>query len=65
VIIRNPDRTMTQPPSQQDIEAPIKTAPPAVEKIIREVIKLERENLAGEKPRIRADVLKIIKDAVQ
>lgn len=65
MIIRNPDRTMTQTPSQQDIEAPIKTAPPEVEKIIREVIKLERENLAGEKPRIRADVLKIIKDAVQ
>ncbi|RZM79148.1 hypothetical protein [Leptolyngbya iicbica] len=64
-MIRRTDDTMTQNPSQQEIEEPITTAPPEVEKIIREVIKLERENLAGEKPRIRGDVLKIIKDTVQ
>lgn len=63
--IRNVNEPMTQTPSQQDIEAPITTAPPEVEKIIRAVIQLEKENLAGEKPRIRGDVLKIVKDNVQ
>jgi molybdenum cofactor biosynthesis enzyme MoaA len=56
---------MTQNPSQEDIEEPITSAPPEVEKIIREVIRLERANLAGDRPRIRADVLKIVKDIVK
>ena len=56
---------MTRNPSQEDIEEPITSAPPEVEKIIREVIRLEKANLAGDRPRIRADVLKIIKDIVK
>ncbi|WP_008318106.1 hypothetical protein [Leptolyngbya sp. PCC 6406] len=52
-------------PSQDDIEAPITTAPPAVERIIREVIRLEKANLSSDRPRIRADVLKIVKDSVK
>lgn len=56
---------MTQNPTQEDIEAPIKTASPEVEKIIREVIRLEKANLSSDRPRIRADVLKIVKDTVK
>ena len=56
---------MPRNPSQEEIEEPIVTAPPEVEKIIREVIRLEKANLATERPRIRADVLKIVKDAVK
>jgi hypothetical protein len=68
---------MTSPPnpSQEDIEAPITTAPPEVERIIREVIRLEKDNLGDERSGysgdqrsrygIRGDVLKIIKDIVQ
>jgi molybdenum cofactor biosynthesis enzyme MoaA len=52
-------------PSQEDIEEPITTAPPEVERIIREVIRLEKANLSSDRPRIRADVLKIIKDVVK
>ncbi|MGB5974749.1 MAG: hypothetical protein WBG38_15600 [Nodosilinea sp.] len=52
-------------PSQEDIEAPITTAPPEVERIIREVIRLEKANLSSDRPRIRADVLKIIKDTIK
>ncbi|MEB3290630.1 MAG: hypothetical protein VKI82_11995 [Leptolyngbya sp.] len=58
---------MTSPPnpSQEDIEAPITTAPPEVERIIREVIRLEKANLSSDRPRVRADVLKIIKDTIK
>ncbi|MBE9158195.1 hypothetical protein IQ265_15365 [Nodosilinea sp. LEGE 06152] len=52
-------------PSQEDIEEPITTAPPEVERIIREVIRLEKANLSSDRPRIRADVLKIIKDTIK
>jgi hypothetical protein len=48
-----------------DIEEPITTATPEVETIIRAVILLEKENLHSDRPRIKADILKIIKDAVQ
>lgn len=56
---------MSQNPSQADIEEPITTAPPEVERIIREVIRLEKANLSSDRPRIRADVLKIIKDQIK
>ncbi|MEO0986192.1 MAG: hypothetical protein AAFY20_11650 [Cyanobacteria bacterium J06639_14] len=56
---------MVRNPNQAEIEEPIATAPPEVERIIREVIRLEKANLATDRPRIRADVLKIIKDAVK
>ena len=48
-----------------DIEEPIKTAPPEVEKIIREVIRLEKEHLHSDRPRVKADILEIIKDSVR
>ncbi|MBE9141147.1 hypothetical protein IQ254_28765 [Nodosilinea sp. LEGE 07088] len=56
---------MSQNPSQEDIEEPITTAPPEVERIIREVIRLEKANLSSDRPRIRSDVLKIIKDQIK
>lgn len=48
-----------------DIEEPIITAPAEVEKIIRDIILLEKENIHSERPRVKADILRIIKDAVQ
>jgi hypothetical protein len=48
-----------------DIEEPITSAPSEVEKIIRAVILLEKENLHSDRPRIKSDILNIIKDAVQ
>lgn len=51
--------------SQDEIEAPINTAPPEVERIIRAVIQLEKAHLSSNRPRIRADVLKIVKDTVK
>ncbi|MEB3359970.1 MAG: hypothetical protein VKK04_24805 [Synechococcales bacterium] len=56
---------MTQNSIQDEIEEPITSAPPEVEQIIRAVIKLEKANLSIDRPRIRADVLKIIKDTVK
>jgi len=56
---------MTQHPKQDEIEEPITSAPPEVARIIREVINLEKANLSDDRPRIRADVLKIIKDTVK
>lgn len=51
---------------QNDIEEPITSAPPDVARIIREVIRVEKENLHSDRPRgIKADILQIIKDAVQ
>jgi hypothetical protein len=49
----------------KDIEEPITTAPPEVEKVIREVIRVEKENLHSDRPRVKADILQIIKDAVK
>lgn len=56
---------MAQTPSQDDIEEPITSAPPEVERIIREVIKLEKASLSGKHTHIRQEVLKIIKDTVK
>lgn len=53
-----------KPAPQDDIEQPITTAPPEVERIIREVIRIEKENLHSARPPIKADILQVIKDAV-
>jgi len=51
---------------QNDIEEPIMSAPPEVAKIIREVIRVEKENLHSDRPKgVKADILQIIKDAVR
>lgn len=51
---------------ENDIEAPITSAPPEVAKIIREVIRVEKENLHSDRPKgVKADILQIIKDAVR
>ena len=41
------------PNSETDIEAPITSAPPEVEKIIREVIRIEKEHLHADRPRVK------------
>jgi hypothetical protein len=51
--------------SQNEIEEPITSAPKDVEAIIREVIRLEKENLHTGRPRVKADILRIIKEQVQ
>ena len=51
--------------SQNDIEEPIKKAPPEVQAIVKEVIRVEKENRHSERPRVRDEILRIIRDAVQ
>jgi hypothetical protein len=51
--------------SANDIEAPIKNAPPEVAQIVREVLRVEKENRHFEKPKCGSDILTIIKTAVQ
>ena len=53
------------PNPETDIESPITSAPPEVEKIIREVIRIEKEHLHADRPRVKADILQVIKEAVQ
>lgn len=48
-----------------DPNAPIKEASDEVKKIMIEVLNLERERLYEHRPRINAEVLNIVKDAVQ
>jgi len=42
------------PGTENDIEEPITTAPPEVEKIIREVIRVEKEHLHADRPKVKA-----------
>jgi len=51
--------------SQNDIEEPIRQAPPEVQEIVREVIRVEKENRHSEKPQVSKDILAIIKAAVR
>lgn len=52
-------------PLQQSIEEPIATAPPEVQMILRAVIRTEKDNLHLKKTRVKGDILKIIKTAIQ
>lgn len=51
--------------SQNDIEEPIKKAPTAVQEIVREVIRVEKENRHSERPRVKDEILSIIRKAVK
>ena len=51
--------------SQNDIEEPIKQAPKEVQEIVREVIRVEKENRHSERPRVKDEILSIIRKAVQ
>ncbi len=48
-----------------DIEEPIKQASPEVQKIVREVLQVEKENRNSERPQVSKDILDIIKAAVK
>lgn len=50
---------------QNDIEEPIKQAPPEIQQIVRAVYRVEKDNRHCEKPQISKDILAIIKAAVQ
>lgn len=57
---------MTKVPKQSSINEPIDNAPPAVQQIIRNVLKIEKDRLdKNELGRINEDILKIVKEAVQ
>ncbi len=43
---------------------PLKSASPEVQKIIKEVLKLESEKLYQERPRLKSEIIEIIKGAV-
>lgn len=48
-----------------DPAAPIKEASKEVRAIIVEVLKLERERLYEERPRLNSDVVNIVKEVIQ
>lgn len=48
-----------------DPTAPVREAPPEIKKIIIEVLKLERDRLYEDRPRLNSEIINIIKDAVQ
>ncbi|MEM7476696.1 MAG: hypothetical protein AAF483_17050 [Planctomycetota bacterium] len=43
---------------------PLRTASPEVQKIIKEVLKLERDKLYQDRPRLQSEIVDIIKDVV-
>lgn len=47
-----------------DYLEPLRTASPEVQKIIKEVLKLERDRLSQKTPRVQSEILEIIEGAV-
>ena len=43
---------------------PLNEAPPAIKKIIERVLKLEHEKIYEMRPRLNADIIKIVKEEV-
>ncbi len=43
---------------------PMRTASPEVQKIIKEVLKLERDKLSQDRPRLQSEIVDIIKGIV-
>jgi hypothetical protein len=43
---------------------PLRTANPEVQRIIKEVLKLERDNLYQHRPRLQSEIIDIIKGIV-
>ena len=44
---------------------PIKSARPPIQRIIKEVLRREKERLYEERPRLREDIVKIIKQEIR
>jgi hypothetical protein len=56
---------MMEEPRDKDPLQPIKSASQEVQKIIKDVLKLESEKLYQKKPHINADIINIVKGAVK
>jgi hypothetical protein len=57
---------MSKVQSLSSLHEPIEKAPPEVQQIIRNVLKIEKDRLdKNELGRINEDILKIVKEAVQ
>ncbi len=57
---------MSKVQSLSSIHEPIKKAPPEVQQIISQVLKVEKDRLdKNEKGQINEDILKIVKESVQ
>ena len=57
---------MTQEPTSKTVMEPVDSAPPAIKKLIRKVLKAEHDKLHMKQPRgINDDILQIIKEEVQ
>ncbi|MFM7885694.1 MAG: hypothetical protein ACKPCM_03165 [Pseudanabaena sp.] len=57
---------MSKVQSLGSLQEPIEKAPPEVQQIIRNVLKIEKDRLdKNELGRINEDILKIVKEAVQ
>lgn len=50
---------------KNDPSEPVRTAPPEVQQIIKEVLDLEKEKIYQHQPHINSDIINIIKRAVQ
>ena len=49
---------------KSDYLEPLRTASPEVQKIIKEVLKLERDKLYQDRPRLQSEIVDIIKGIV-
>lgn len=50
----------------KDVQAPIETAPPEVQRIIQQVLEIEKDRLdRNDRGLVNADILRIVKEAVQ
>lgn len=56
---------MAKESNASDVMKPIRSAPPKVKKVIEKVLELENDKLYQDKPQVKADILKIIKEVVQ
>lgn len=50
---------------KKDIPEPLNSASPEIQKIIKRVLRLERDRLYQQRPHLNADIMKIIKEEIQ
>ncbi|MBH8564428.1 hypothetical protein I8748_19955 [Nostoc sp. CENA67] len=55
---------MTKEFNVNDLMEPIQSAPHQVKKIIELVLQAEKDKLSQEKPQVKSDIIKIIKEVV-
>jgi hypothetical protein len=49
---------------KSDVMRPIREAPPEVKDIITKVLHLERDHIVKDRPRLKEDIVRIIKNAI-